>query len=327
MNLLLTVPAYGTIKDVVADRNVEGVRFNTNRNIKDSLDAILDNLRKQTDPKEVWVDLKCRQLRVAGYFVNFLADQEKHYIRLSHKIKVNIPTQLWMDDGNYYGTIEKVIDGDRLVVSGSVERREGLPLPQQGEIGIRPGMSINIIDTSLEIFGYLTVRDKKYIEACKRLGIHNYMLSFVERESDIQDLIKLDPAARIVAKIESKKGLEFVKDIYPKYKSTMHLMAARGDLYTELDRPHQIIRAVKDIIAADPQAIAASRIFGSLIDPSKMPACSDISDVAFLAEIGYKRFMLGDEVCSRKESVKSAIGLFEMIMNEYRYKEVGKYAG
>jgi hypothetical protein len=34
-------------------------------------------------------------------------------------------------------------------------------------------------------------------------------------------------------------------------------------------------------------------------------------------KMGYKRFMLGDAVCFRKESVKAALGLFDKIQQEY----------
>ena len=41
-------------------------------------------------------------------------------------------------------------------------------------------------------------------------------------------------------------------------------MAARGDLYVEVDRPHLILNAMEKIIKADPNAIAASRMLNSL---------------------------------------------------------------
>ena len=45
--------------------------------------------------------------------------------------------------------------------------------------------------TNLQIKGFLTPEDKEYIEAAKRLGIHDYMLSFVEEEGDMQEVLVL----------------------------------------------------------------------------------------------------------------------------------------
>ena len=325
MKLTLTVPPYAHFKDIVTHPTVEAVRLNTTLPVHDSLDTILSNIKAQADPKDVWIDLKCRQLRIQDYNVNITNEKETHYITLSHNITLNTPSEMFVDDGNYVGKINSVQNGNQIVVESSTENRYGLPLPSQGEVGIRPGMSINILDPSLKIDGYLTQKDKDYIDAAKKVGMHNYLLSYVEQKSDIEDILKLDPDAQIIAKIESKKGLDFVKKVYPKYKGNVHLMAARGDLYVELDKPDEIITACEHIINADPEAVLASRLFESLKNPNQMPKSQDIFDVYCGMRMGYKRFMIGDDVCLKKESVESAIGLFDTIVqNGTKYKETVK---
>jgi pyruvate kinase len=92
-------------------------------------------------------------------------------------------------------------------------------------------------------------------------------------------------------------------------------MAARGDLYVEVLRPHRIIGALRDIIAADPQAVVASRILDSLAyDP--VPESADIGDVAYLIALGYRTFMLGDVVCLKRDTVLAALNLLEKIAEE-----------
>jgi|GEM_PF-3040867 len=49
-------------------------------------------------------------------------------------------------------------------------------------------------------------------------------------------------------KIEDMKGLEYVATQFEKDERTT-LLAARGDLYVEIDRPHNIMAALKLIIA------------------------------------------------------------------------------
>ncbi len=282
-----------------------------------TLEQVLKHAKQEAGTKDVWVDLKCSQLRISDYNVDILQNAEVHYITLSHNIQVNCPTELWIDDGHYVGNIAEVVKGNTLVVPSSVDKEKGLPLPKRGQIGIRPGMSVNIVDPSLTIEGYLTEKDKRYIEAAKNIGIHNYMLSYVERESDITSLLELDPEARIIAKIESKKGLSFVRDVYPKYRDTVTLMAARGDMYVEVDRPDQIIDGCEQIIEADPDAVMASRIFESLKNVEEMPHCQDMFDVYSGMQMGYKHFMMGDDICIREDSVKAAIGLFKVLAEKY----------
>jgi pyruvate kinase len=132
------------------------------------------------------------------------------------------------------------------------------------------------------------------------------MLSFVESDADVAELRRLDSKAEIVAKIESVKGLDYCRNRREKAR----LMAARGDLYIEVRRPHHIVKALQDIIAADADAIAASRVLDSMAE-SPEPSCADITDVACLRMLGYKTMMLGDEVCLQRDSVVGALNLLE----------------
>lgn len=322
--LILTVPAHAKFGEFASDPVVEGVRINTTIPVKLTLEETLSNARQEARGKDLWIDLKCRQLRIVDYDVKILQDSEIHYLTLSHEIAVNTPTQVMLDNGKITGNITQIIDNKKLVIPSSVERGQGLPFANRGEVGIRKGMSVTILDPSLKVNGYLTDKDKEYIQAAKKLGVHTYMLSFVEQESDINDLLALDDEARIIAKIESPSGLEFVRSVYPEYRKFMsplrgkiNLMAARGDLYLQVPRPDQIIAACKEIVDADYKAIFASRILESLANPQDMPKCGDLFDITCGMYMGYRRFMLGDDVCRKRESVTSAIGLFEVLTKNY----------
>ncbi|MFQ6010287.1 MAG: pyruvate kinase [Candidatus Aenigmatarchaeota archaeon] len=301
MKVIATVPPYAEYaEDIAKDDYVSGIRFNTVFPLSESKERAIRRMNKRVYPKDLWIDLKCRQLRIThSSLVPY------HTVKISHKIKVDTPVEAWFDGGKYLAKISKV-DGNKLFVE------EG-PF-----LALGPGMPINILDPSLEIEGYLTKRDIAYIKAAKKADVHNYMLSYVEKESDIEDLLELDPDARIIAKIESAEGLEFINWVYPKYRKDVRLMAARGDLYVELDnKPHRILNALKKIRKADSKAIAASRIFSSFKDPENPPECVEICDMGYLIEVGYKEFMFGDEVAFNEDSIKSALGLFRSIAKDY----------
>jgi pyruvate kinase len=90
-------------------------------------------------------------------------------------------------------------------------------------------------------------------------------------------------------------------------------MAARGDLYLELKQPGEILDAVRNLIKADPEAVAASRILSSLRKESK-PSCEEVSDIALLAALGYRTLLLGDELSFQEKTLLRAVATLEAIL-------------
>ncbi len=290
LDIIITAPPYADYLDEVAAHPlVSGFRLNTVMPVQNGADEALARLEKYGKP--LWVDLKSRQLRVVGF-----ASPPFTEVYLSHPIKVKTPVDAFFSDGRERARIVAV-DGNRVIFDKAPRRLIGM------------GESINIPDPSLEIEGMLTETDIAYLNAMKARGLKNVMLSYVESEIDIEEVRNYLPDAEIILKIETQKGLEFAKKHKSKYG---RLAAARGDLFVEVSRPHEIIGALKSIIHADPHAIAASRILDSLVY-HPVPASAEISDIAFLLEIGYKTLLLGDQICLKREPLLEALNLLEEI--------------
>jgi pyruvate kinase len=140
------------------------------------------------------------------------------------------------------------------------------------------------------------------------------MLSYVEGPSDADEVKSLLPDAELMLKIETQRGLDYAR----KHRASQgQLMAARGDLYVEVLRPHRIVSALRDIIEADPQAVVASRIFDSLAH-TPIPVSADVSDAAYLISLGYRTFLFGDIVCLQREPLLEALNLLQAIAGEFR---------
>ena len=80
------------------------------------------------------------------------------------------------------------------------------------------------------------------------------------------------------------------------------LMLAADDLYINLgDDKTGMLAALRQVIAADPEAIAASRILTSLHDPQddrpRDVALGDLAYLWLLESLGYRTLMLSDEIC------------------------------
>ncbi len=301
-SLIVTLPPYASFaEEVAAHPTVTGLRLNTVMPIKGfdgtpatsrALDPVLGRLSSLGKP--LWVDLKGRQLRVASAAIPPFTE-----VRLTHAIRAKTPCDAFFDDGRIHARVLE-IDGDRLILADSPRRLVG------------PGESVNIVDDSLEVSGTLTETDHAYLEALRRIGKTRVMLSFVESAADVAEVRELLPGAELICKIESRRGLAFAREQGPRHG---RLMAARGDLYVEVGPPHRVLNALRDVIQADPDAIVASRLLGSLAR-HPVPEENDITDVAFLLALGYRTFMLGDEVCLREDSLLAAVNLFSAIVTE-----------
>lgn len=297
VQVIVTVPPYAVfVEEVARHPLVAGLRLNTVMPIKGPPGPVIERLARFGKP--LWVDLKGRQLRVVGGAVPPFTE-----VRVSHPVRLRPPADAFFDDGREHARIVEV-DGDRLILEDGPRRFIG------------PGESINIVDPSLEILGTLTDTDRAYLAAMRELGEKRVMLSFAERQEDVAEVLELLPDADVVLKIESQRGLDFAETIRTN-RPANRLMAARGDLYVEVLRPHRIVGALRRIIAVDPAAIVASRLFPSL-SRQPVPESPDVSDAALLMLLGYRTFMLGDEVCLRRDSVMSALNLLEAVAGELR---------
>ncbi|MCW1970540.1 MAG: pyruvate kinase [Anaerolineae bacterium] len=297
MKTIVTIPPYADfIGEVARHPMVCGLRLNTVMPIKGSdASSYADMLRRLSQfGQPLWVDLKGRQLRVVGAAIPPYTE-----VKVSHRVQVDTPAPAYFSDGREYAEVVAV-DGDRLILGEGPRRLIG------------PGESVNIVHPSLRIEGTLTDTDRAYLSAMRELGLRHVMLSFAEQTSDIDEVKTLLPNAELVLKIESQRGLTFVRQ----HKASLgRLMAARGDLYVEVARPHHIIRAAREVAQADPNAIVASRILESLAH-HPVPSCADMSDVAFLLSAGYRTFMLGDTICQRRHSVIEALNVLQSFASE-----------
>ncbi len=291
---IVTAPPYAPFVDAVARHPlVAGLRLNTVMPLREGPPEALERLRRFGKP--LWVDLKGRQLRVVGAAIPPYTE-----VRVSHPIHVETPVDAFFSDGTECVRVAAV-DGDRLILEDGPRRLVG------------PGESVNIVHPSLEIEGTLTELDRAYLAAMREVGLRRVMLSYVEAPSDVEEVRELLPGAEIVLKIESQRGLAYARQ---HGASQGRLMAARGDLYVEVLQPHKIIRALREVVAADPDAIVASRIFDSL-GRHPVPESADIGDVAFLLSLGYRTFMLGDVVCLQRDTVLESLNLLQAVAREF----------
>lgn len=296
-DLIATLPLYPKYRTDVANHPlVMALRFNTVTPLDTSIQATVDGLLGVASPKPLWLDLKARQLRITQF-----AYLPESYVTINHKIRVDTPCTVYFRDCS--STLERVLEGDRLLLTRP-ERVVG-----QGE-------SINILDDSLEVDGFLTEQDCEYVEAFARRDQHRYMLSFVQSRGDCEALWALDPQAEIIAKIEDRRGLRFVAEEYRLMPRKPRLMLAADDLYIHMGPDKTAMLSVLHwIIAADPNAIAASHLLTSLHDPDhdrlNEVSLGDLAYLWLLESFGYRALMLSDEICRLRAVFAEVMKVYE----------------
>lgn len=266
------------IDQMLSSEEISSVRFNSGVNNLLSEEEIVKRLKELEEKykKRIWIDLKGRQLRITSW-----ADTRYEVVELNHSIEVEYPAKI-IFRGDHESEILHT-RGNKLVLNH----------PPQKAIG--KGQSVNIIAKSLDINGYLTDQDKRLIEESAKVRMNNYMASFVEKESDLMEILNLNSNAQIISKIESMKGLDFLNNT----NFNLNLMAARDDLYIETFQNLKMLKYLKEIIEKDKDAICASRIFSSL-DSSNNISLSDYEDLELMYIYGYRNYMLSDDVRGMK---------------------------
>lgn len=257
-------------------------------------------------PVPVWFDAKGRQLRVE----ESISHPTHLELVLNHRIAgLKLPHPILFKAGEDWAMVERITDDGRRLHC----RADGYP-----KYRVKPGDSIHFRDPNLTISDSLFTKDEKSkIEKVVKLGYRRFYLSYVEKQEDLDEFRELvGPDSEIILKIESRKGLEYVaKDWKP--TPLTRLAAARGDLYVEVDKPHHILDAQKLVISKDSTAIVGSRMLLSLF-ANAVPACSDICEIELLWMIGYRNFLLCDDLCKSGEALERAVGTFNALKNRHR---------
>jgi len=250
---------------------------------------------------------------------------------------VRTPNRVLLKAGADGGRLKRVEDGGyRLVFDGGPAYK------------VEAGESLHIRDASLKVGGdqFISAELEK-IEKVRKAGFTRYFLSYVQSQRDVDEFLELvGRDSEVLLKIEDVKGLQYVQREFRK-KDNLKLVAARGDLYIEVEWPHHILKAMKMIIEKDPEACVGSRILLSVvhepmleafnlvlrrgltsgkIDPQMLlrmtqkpgiPNCADWHELAWLYDIGYRTMMLCDELCLKESFLTWAVNAFESFEKDY----------
>ncbi len=290
MKIIATLPPPHTtkMKEVVTSNGIDEFRLNTGVVTPYNQFETLKTITRIIDEEKLWIDVKGTQLRIDSWAV-----PEYSELIINREIEVDLPAIIYFRHEKVASQIVEM-KGRKLYVD---------PLPVNF---VGAGQAINIHGNNYKVKGnYLTVSDAKYITAGKELGINNLMLSFLESQSNIDEVLSINPCAKICGKIETPKGLELIK----KGIKMDNTMFARDDYFINSNFSSKyMFEAQKLIIEKEPNAIAASRILTSL-EKEEQVTLSDLADIYLLKQMGYSNFMLSDGLSKNPITLRQAISI------------------
>ena len=281
---------------------VKGIRLNTAMIDDTGLEDLLRSAKNIPRSAPIYFDIKGRQLRI----VEVIPCGGDHLeLEINHPIEVETPVPVLFKAGADGALLIEVKNGTRLIFEGGPK------------FNLNIGESLCIRSKTLKVLGGLfTPQQLFYLDAALKAGIDRYMLSYATSQEEIEELKAVVGDVEIVAKIENLAGLDYAKNKFQAIPNKLHLLTARGDLFVELDMPHDILKASKDLLKADPNAIVGSRILLSVTaDP--VPSCSDVNELAWLLDIGYRRFMFCDGLCLDGIALDRALKILHTVAKSY----------
>jgi hypothetical protein len=323
MQMMTTLwPSFPHFPRFARDTRLSGIRLNSAMIDTVELDQELERIANSRIKVPLYFDVKGRQLRVTKVFQN----PDHLDLVLNHPIRVDLPTPVLFKGGEDTALLESLKDTRYLFGKGVktpnptrlYNRLIFAPGAKYGpKAMVRPGESLHIRDKSLVVGGaQFTQIELQKIEKVKAAGFTRWFLSYVENQKDVDEFLELvGRDAEVYLKIENLKGLDYVAREYKK-RENLKLVAAQGDLYVEVDQPHQILEGLKLIIAKDAEALAGSRMMLSVVH-SPVPSCADFSQLAWLWDIGYRNFMLCDEICLKEELLSAATNAMYAFKTDY----------
>ena len=279
-------------EEIIKHPLIKAVRYNTGGDSPYSPKEILETLKLIADcyKKPFWVDLEGRQIRVGRW-----NPYSRGAVTLNRDFTIELPAMIHFRRAGWFNVLNALAKERKIFFK---------PQKTRQEYYLGESQSVNIVAKNFEVQGgYLAGPDFEYIKAACELGISRFMLSFVESSSDISEFYRAYwaqgvgralPPAQLILKIESQKGVKFVRKLSKKKLQKFHLMAARDDLFLSfMEKPIEVLNGLKLIVKKDPEAVLASRIMSGLERDGEL-SLGDMEDIVLMSQFGYKHFMLSD---------------------------------
>lgn len=255
-----------------------------------------------------WIEAWKKACGFTGIEGRLLVDLQKGSLRTTLTEPVLLESQNRVDAyalGLPEAVYEEMRAGDILLLDDGRIRLEVL---EEGSCLVREGgllenhKNVCLENRDLERPS-LSGQDLQTLQDAKKYGVSALMIPFVEGAADLQQVRKLVdrycPGVRILAKIETARGVEQIEEILPWCDE---IVMARGDLGNDVGLamlPAACERIRKACLVAGKPWMVVTQMLDSMIEHPK-PTRAEVSDIFYAVALGAGSIMLTNETAAGK---------------------------
>jgi pyruvate kinase len=236
----------------------------------------------------VLIDLQGPEIRIKTFNGKVLDIKKGDLIKFTNKIENLNDSEkiIYSSQTNIVNSLEVndriVIDDGALFFTIREKGSDFIVMESHSENPLKNNKSLNVIDKDVDLPS-LTAEDKERLTVAEELKVDFIALSFVREVNDIKflkdEMKSRNIDAKIVSKIENKKGIQNIDSIIDE---SYAIMVARGDL--GIETPIEGVTFIqKELIkrcrAKSKPVIVATQMLESMIN-SKFPTRAEAADVA-----------------------------------------------
>jgi len=236
----------------------------------------------------ILIDLQGPEIRIKTFNAKVLEIKKGDLIKFTNKIE-NLNDNEKVIYSSQTNIVNSLEVGDRIVIDDgalffTVREKESdyISMESHSENPLKNNKSLNVIDKDVDLPS-LTEEDKVRLTLAEQVKVDFIALSFVREVNDLKflkdEMKKRNIEAKIISKIENKKGIQNIDSIIDE---SYGIMVARGDL--GIETPIEGVTFIqKELIkrcrAKSKPVIVATQMLESMIN-SKFPTRAEAADVA-----------------------------------------------
>jgi len=236
----------------------------------------------------ILIDLQGPEIRIKTFNAKVLEIKKGDLVKFTNKIE-NLNDNEKVIYSSQTNIVNSLEVGDRIVIDDGAlfftVREKGadyISMESHSENPLKNNKSLNVIDKDVDLPS-LTEEDKVRLTLAEQVKVDFIALSFVREVNDLKylkdEMKKRNIEAKIISKIENKKGIQNIDSIIDE---SYGIMVARGD--SGIETPIEGVTFIqKELIkrcrAKSKPVIVATQMLESMIN-SKFPTRAEAADVA-----------------------------------------------
>ena len=283
----------------------------TNEEILDIVEVVREVRKRTGEPVAIMYDTKGPEFRTLEFRGEGIKIKTGETIRMVKKTVLGTKEHFSV---NHSEALDYINVGDHVLIDNALLDLEvidkgatfvELKALNDGEIKNHKTINVPGVDLNLD---FISKTDKKDIEFAAQHSCDYLALSFVNTKEDVKEareiITKAGGDARIIAKIESRTGIENIDEII---NVSDGIMVARGDLGVEIPMEELPIFQKKIITKCRENgkfAIVATEMLASMYENPR-PTRAEVSDIANAVLDGTDCVMLSGETTVGKYPVQA----------------------